>query len=258
MPIKNNYTSYVYASEKLQNDKQIIMRVLKYSDYLYINPCELIDYKILILEVLKIKKSFIIDILSEELLNDYDIVLQAVKNNGSNLRFASEELQNNYIIVLEAVKNNGLSIQWASYKLQNDKDIIIESILANKLSFNLVKNTSEHQLYLLIHNLQHNFNIKFIILNELFLNNINYISKIYQFNNIFNFILKNHIELFKKNYKKFIDVIINDLDYVQLCKNYDIHIFCINEITNDNEFNFDDVKKKYEEELFKNKIILYY
>jgi hypothetical protein len=256
--IKNNFNSYTFASENLQNDKEVIMKVLKYSDNLYINPSYLIKYKIIILEVLKKNKKFTINSLSEEFRNDYDIVLEAVKNKGINLKFASEELQNNYNIVLEAVKNNGLSIQFSSYTLQNNKNIIIESILSNKLSFNFVKYNLEYQLYLLIHNLQHNFNIKFIKLNELFLNNINYISKTNQFNNIFNFILKNHIEIFIENYKKFINVIINNLDYIQLCQKYNIHIFSKDEITNYNEYNFDNVKKMYEEELFKNKIILYY
>ena len=40
---------------------------------------------------------------SKELRNDKDVVLEAVKNNGSSLKFASEELQDDKEVVLEAV-----------------------------------------------------------------------------------------------------------------------------------------------------------
>lgn len=256
--LKNNYNCYTYISEELQNNKEIISKVLKYSDNLNFDSQFLKTIKILVLEVLKLKKNYLIESLSEELKNDYDILLAAVNNFGYNLRFGSEILQDNYNIVSAAVKNKGLSIKFASYRLQKDKDIIIESILSDKHSFDFVKYNLEYKLYFLIHNLQHNFNVELIILNELFLNNINYISKTHQFNNILNFILKNHIKIFLKNYEKFIDVIINNLEYIQLCQKYNIHIFCKKEICNDYEYIFDDVKKRYEKELFKNKTILYY
>jgi hypothetical protein len=55
--------------------------------------------KILILEKITKNNLYLIQ-LSLELRNDYEILMQSVKNNGN----ASLKLQNNYKIVMEAVK----------------------------------------------------------------------------------------------------------------------------------------------------------
>ena len=43
----------------------------------------------------------------KEIINDREILLEAVKKDGSALRYASEELKNDREIVLEAVKADG-------------------------------------------------------------------------------------------------------------------------------------------------------
>jgi hypothetical protein len=72
----------------------------------------------------------------EEIINDdkknfidnFEIVLAAVTQNGSALQYASDELKNNFEIVLAAVRQNGLSIYFASDELQNNITIIINAI----------------------------------------------------------------------------------------------------------------------------------
>lgn len=49
----------------------------------------------------------------KEIINDREILLEAVKKDGSALRYASEELKNDREIVLEAVKADG-KVQYAS------------------------------------------------------------------------------------------------------------------------------------------------
>ena len=48
------------------------------------------------------------------------MVLEAVKQNGSALKYASEELKNDKEVVLEAVKQDGFALEYDSYELQND------------------------------------------------------------------------------------------------------------------------------------------
>ena len=60
---------------------------------------------------------------SEELRNDKEVVLEAVKKYGDALQFASEELRNDKEVVLEAVKENGNAIKYASPELQEDEDV---------------------------------------------------------------------------------------------------------------------------------------
>ena len=53
------------------------------------------------------KNSFALKYASNELRNNKDIILQAVKNDCGAIRHASEELRNDKDIVLQAVKNDG-------------------------------------------------------------------------------------------------------------------------------------------------------
>ena len=45
--------------------------------------------------------------------NDRDIVLEALKQNGSSLQFADDLLKKDHGIVLEALEQNGSSLQFA-------------------------------------------------------------------------------------------------------------------------------------------------
>ena len=211
--------------------------------------------------------------------NDKKIVLESVKNEGLALQFASKKLKNNKEIILEAVKNNGMALiyvsckfynkeilleaikndcyvlQFASKELQKDNNFIIDCIINNNEMIDIVNmnNHKYNNLYLLIHNLQHNFDTKLIILDELFLNNINYISKTSHFYDILSFILINH----KQVLKKFIPYIVDNLEYIQLCQEHNIHIFNIDEITSNGEYNLDNIKDKLYSK-YENKIILFY
>jgi hypothetical protein len=44
------------------------------------------------------------------------------------LEYASKDLQNNFFIVLEAVKNNGSSLEFASEKLKNNFEKYVKFI----------------------------------------------------------------------------------------------------------------------------------
>jgi predicted nucleic acid-binding Zn-ribbon protein len=60
----------------------------------------------------------------EELQDDDDVVMAAVKNNGSALQFASERLRADKEIVIAAVKNDPYVIVFASEELQDDDDVL--------------------------------------------------------------------------------------------------------------------------------------
>lgn len=64
----------------------------------------------------------------EEVLSNRQVILEAVKNNGYNLRFASPELCADKQIVMEAVKNYGFALGFASPELQIDENIIKEAL----------------------------------------------------------------------------------------------------------------------------------
>jgi len=57
-------------------------------------------------------------------INNKDVVMEVVKQDGYVLRYASDELRNDKEVVLEAVRQNGLALQFASDELKNDKEFM--------------------------------------------------------------------------------------------------------------------------------------
>lgn len=62
----------------------------------------------------------------EENWNDYNFVMQKVKEFGGNLMYASKELRNNFDIAKEAVRANEEAFWYASDELRNNEQIINE------------------------------------------------------------------------------------------------------------------------------------
>ena len=67
---------------------------------------------------------------SEELRNNKEVVLEAVKKNGSALEYASERLQADKDVVLAAVKQYGDSIVYANWDsdVLYDREIILAAV----------------------------------------------------------------------------------------------------------------------------------
>ena len=68
---------------------------------------------------------------SEELKNNPEVVLAAVKKDYHALQYAGEELKSNPEIIMEAVKQNGLALQYASEELKSNLEIVMEAIKQN-------------------------------------------------------------------------------------------------------------------------------
>ncbi len=62
---------------------------------------------------------------------DFDLVLQAVSNNGLALEFVASVYKNNREIVVAAIKNNGSALQFASDNFKSNSDIVLEAIENN-------------------------------------------------------------------------------------------------------------------------------
>ena len=60
---------------------------------------------------------------SEELREDREVMLEAVKNAGNALYYASEELKNDREVVATALENDGYAFVHASWDLQGDEEL---------------------------------------------------------------------------------------------------------------------------------------
>ena len=65
------------------------------------------------------------------LLSDELFIKYAVKIEGDVLKLCPQNLRNNKNIVLDAIKNNYRSIEYASDNLKKDRDIVLRSVKRN-------------------------------------------------------------------------------------------------------------------------------
>ncbi|KAG2375066.1 hypothetical protein C9374_010070 [Naegleria lovaniensis] len=63
---------------------------------------------------------------SNELKNNYDLVLTAINCSACSLKYASDHLKNDKTLVLQAVKNNHNAMQFASQNLKNSKTFAMQ------------------------------------------------------------------------------------------------------------------------------------
>ena len=113
-----------YLSEKIAS-------ILKLDKYQSLTQ----DHEFIIF-LLKNMKNFL-KYTSDEVKDNYEMVMAAVSSSGSCLKWASKQLQNNKKIVMAAVSNHGSALEYASDNLQNDKEIVIEA-LDKKCNFKLI------------------------------------------------------------------------------------------------------------------------
>ena len=68
------------------------------------------------------------ELLKDREMNDREIVMEAVKQDGRALEYATEDLKNDREIVMEAVKQNGYALYHASAELKGDRKIVMEAV----------------------------------------------------------------------------------------------------------------------------------
>ena len=134
---KNSIAFYVYVNQELENDREFILKAVKYNGLvLQYVKIKFINHREIELEAVK-NNGDALKYISQELINDKEIVLEAVKQNGLALRFVSEKLKNREII-LEAVKKKYLALQFISKEFLNDEEIILEAVKQNGLALYFV------------------------------------------------------------------------------------------------------------------------
>ncbi|KAG2382666.1 hypothetical protein C9374_005246 [Naegleria lovaniensis] len=122
-----------FIAKHLRTDVDVFIASIrqKKSPYTYV-PNELLSCRDAVLEAAKITGHRTLHRLSlsnhEKFLNDKEIVLAAVTNDGIALQFASSELKNDKEVVLRAVMQNNQAQRYASETLTKDNDVFLTSI----------------------------------------------------------------------------------------------------------------------------------
>lgn len=107
------------------NDKEFVLKMVKHHWYTFIFIAdELKNDRDVVLEAVKNGANIYFWIFD----NDKEVVLEAVRKNGKLLEWASPELKNDQEILFEAMKNYLWALEYASPELKNNREVVIDAI----------------------------------------------------------------------------------------------------------------------------------
>jgi hypothetical protein len=121
--VKQKGTQLQYASKSLRNDVTIVATALR-QDKKAKEHTEIFDKEDTVLQLLK-QAPDMFKRISIRHAYDRDIVREAIRLDGKNLKYAEEVWQNDLEIVMIAVKQNGSNIKYASDALRNNKQLAL-------------------------------------------------------------------------------------------------------------------------------------
>ena len=152
--IKKDYFNIKYASDRLKNDIDFILKAIKSSDEgfkcLAFATDELKANKEFILKIYKKVGNYTFALASETLKCDKDFILKLLKYNYLDFAYVCYELRSDREFMQNAISENGETIEFASYELRNDEEFILQAIEKNHLCFvyasDRLKNDKEFML----------------------------------------------------------------------------------------------------------------
>jgi hypothetical protein len=96
-----------------------------------------------------LKKGFDFRGANISLFSNKEFMLYTIKMHDG-LFNASDELKDDKELVLEAVKKNGASLMWASSSLKDDKDVALTAVLQNPCAFSYISERLKNDEYFLL------------------------------------------------------------------------------------------------------------
>ena len=123
--LKKNSTYIEYASDRLRDDDEIMGIALEKNHWnLRFASDRIKDNKDLVISLIK-KCSGVVKYASPRLQNDIDIIKECIKEYGTSVfEYTNDEIRDNREIMLEAIKVTGFNIQYASDRLRNDEELL--------------------------------------------------------------------------------------------------------------------------------------
>lgn len=126
---------FEFVSDRLKLDEEIVILSLIHKSVLELLNKIFFTNKDFVLKILKQEKNLCLHLpylfknyLSDKLLDDEDIILEWIKNNGYNFKYASNRIKNDKNIVLKAIKLNWYVLECITESYKNDKELVLEAI----------------------------------------------------------------------------------------------------------------------------------
>lgn len=96
---------------------------------------------------------------SQEMKDDYDIVIAAVKSDGTALQYASERLKNDLDIIDSAFESNPWAYEWFPESMKQDPDVGLNVVKHVPGCYMLLNEDLKHNRDIIIAGLQRNTNM---------------------------------------------------------------------------------------------------
>lgn len=152
--IKKDYFNIKYASDRLKNDSDFILKAINSSDEgfkcLAFATDELKANKEFILKIYKKIGNYTFALASEKLKCDKDFILKLLKFNYLDFAYVDYELRADREFMQNAISENGETIEFANYELRNNKEFMLQAIEMNHICFvyasDRLKNDKEFML----------------------------------------------------------------------------------------------------------------
>ena len=156
LAIKKDGKYFKYASEELKNNKEFVMKALELSEgiYKHINDEFKKDKSVLLKAVekdksalyyaddsLKMDRDLAFEILKKGGIisryhgDDREVMLEAVKVDGWNIRMASDRLKNDEEVVKLALKQKPSSLEYAGEQFKENEDLAAEVVKRDPILF---------------------------------------------------------------------------------------------------------------------------
>jgi len=127
-PTLYHYLQVYYMLDEFKDDREFLELGLKYEKALAYASDELRDDYNIVLKAVRIN-GMALEFASKRLQGDRDIVIAALSTFAStSLRFVSPELRSDRDIVMRAVSYYGENLRYASPELKNDYEIVVAAI----------------------------------------------------------------------------------------------------------------------------------
>jgi len=85
--------------------------------------------------IVQVRQRHALSKMPEEIRNDFDVVLEAIRSSPDQIRWCSPSLKNNPDIVIESVERDGNMMQFASDELKNNRDFAMLIVTLNASAY---------------------------------------------------------------------------------------------------------------------------
>lgn len=128
-------TALKFAHPRLRADKEVVLAAVRQDGMaIEFSSDELKADPLVISECNWERIKSVLQYADESAKDDYDHVMNVIKNDGRELQYVSKRLQKNHQVVFAAVAQNGAALEFASKELQDNRNIVLKAVESHGLS----------------------------------------------------------------------------------------------------------------------------